>query len=224
MASEKTRQKIVDTFLALVGEHGWQPVSVADVAAGAGVKLSVLRGEFDSKIAFLEAFSRRTDQAVLDGIDRDMADEPARERLFDTLMRRLELLAGQKDAIRAIARAARSDPGLAVQLNRIATTSQMWMLTAAGIDAAGPRGRVKAQGLAVAFARVLRVWLKDDDPGLARTMAKLDRELARGARALDRLDGLAKWARRLSPFGSRKSGEREADQAADPDAAPAGSA
>ncbi|MGH6848068.1 MAG: TetR/AcrR family transcriptional regulator, partial [Methylocella sp.] len=28
--------------------------------------------------------------------------------------------------------------------------------------------------------RVLRVWFRDDDPGLASTMAELDRELTRG--------------------------------------------
>ena len=56
------------------------------------------------------------------------------------------------------------------------------MLTAADIGAAGPKGMVRAQGLAVLFAGVLRTWVEDDDAGLARTMAALDRELARGQR------------------------------------------
>jgi hypothetical protein len=41
---------------------------------------------------------------------------------------------------------------------------------------------VRAQGLALLFASVLRTWVDDDDPGLARTMAALDRALARGQR------------------------------------------
>jgi len=56
------------------------------------------------------------------------------------------------------------------------------MLTAADIDAVGPRGIVRAQGLALLFASVLRAWVHDDDPGHARTMAALDRALARGQR------------------------------------------
>jgi hypothetical protein len=32
------------------------------------------------------------------------------------------------------------------------------------------------------FASVLRTWVDDEDPGLARTMAALDRALARGQR------------------------------------------
>ena len=38
---------------------------------------------------------------VLAGGDVDMAEEPARERLFDVLMRRLEALAPYKEAIRS---------------------------------------------------------------------------------------------------------------------------
>jgi hypothetical protein len=64
------------------------------------------------------------------------------------------------------------------------------MMTAAEIGANGPKGVVRAQGLSLLFARVLCVWVKDDDPGLARTMAALDRELARGERWAGFLDDL----------------------------------
>ena len=36
----------------------------------------------------------------------------------------------------------------------------------------------------------MRVWLDDDDPGLARTMAALDKRLRRAERAVIRLDRL----------------------------------
>jgi hypothetical protein len=56
------------------------------------------------------------------------------------------------------------------------------MLEAAGIGASGPRGRLRAQGAALMFARVLAVWVDDDEAGLDRTMAALDRGLASGER------------------------------------------
>jgi hypothetical protein len=40
------------------------------------------------------------------------------------------------------------------------------MLTAANVDAAGPRGIVRAQGLALLFAGVLRTFVDDEDEGL----------------------------------------------------------
>ena len=48
----------------------------------------------------------------------------------------------------------------------MAVRSQQWMLTAAGIGASGPKGMVRAQGLALLFANVLRTWVDDDDDGM----------------------------------------------------------
>ena len=79
-------------------------------------------------------------------------------------------------------RSASLNPGLAFALNGLALRSQRWMLTAADIDAAGPRGLVRAQGLAMLYAAVFRTWLDDHDEGLSRTMAALDRALANCAR------------------------------------------
>ena len=64
----------------------------------------------------------------------------------------------------------------------MALRSQKWMLEAAGIGASGPRGALRAQGAALMFARVLSVWVDDDEPGLDRTMAALDRGLASAER------------------------------------------
>jgi hypothetical protein len=128
---------------------------------------------------------------VLSGGDADMAEEPPRERLFDVLMRRLEVLDGHKAAVRSLARSAMCNPGLALALNGLAVRSQQWMLTAADISAAGPKGMLRAQGLALLFAQVLRSWVDDDDDN-ARTMAALDRALARGQRWSGFLDDVCR--------------------------------
>src|SRR5207244_11958364 len=122
------------------------------------------------------------DRAVLAGGDADMDEEPPRERLFDVLMRRLEVLAPHKDAVRSLMRSAARNPGLAFALNSLAVRSQQWMLTAADIGASGPRGLLRAQGLALLFASVLRTWINDEDAGLAPTLAALARALGRGQR------------------------------------------
>jgi AcrR family transcriptional regulator len=174
------RERVIAAFMALLAEKPIERIGLAEIAAGAGVALSDLRGMFGSTVAILAAHMKEIDRAVLAGGDADMAEEPARERLFDVEMRRLEALAPHKEAVRSLARSATCNPGLALALNGLAVRSQQWMLTAAEIGASGPRGMMRAQGLALLFARVLRTWVNDDDPGLARTMAALDRALARG--------------------------------------------
>jgi AcrR family transcriptional regulator len=186
------RERIIAAFMALLGDKPIEQIGLAEIARAAGVSLSELRGQFGSTLAILAAHVKETDRAVLAGTDDDMAEEPPRERLFDVLMRRLEVLAPHKAAVRSLVRSAMRNPGLAFALNGLSVRSQQWMLTAADVDAAGPRGMVRAQGLAVLFASVLRTWVDDDDPGLARTMATLDRALARGQRWSGFLDGLSR--------------------------------
>jgi AcrR family transcriptional regulator len=186
------RARIIAAFMELLGEQRFEEIELAAIAARAKVSLAELREHFSSPFAILAAQVKATDRAVLEegAGDADMAEEPPRERLFDVLMRRIELLEAHKAAVHSLAQSAARNPGLAVALNSLSVRSQQWMLAAAGISAAGPKGMLRAQGLALMFASVLRAWLEDDDPGRARTMAALDRALGRCQRWAGLLDDL----------------------------------
>lgn len=208
MPESDSRDKIIDALMALAAKHPWNAVTLPAVAERAGVTLGALRAAYDGRLAILADFTRRTDETVLARIDMDMAGEAPRERLFDVLFSRLEELAPHKSAIGNLAEATRRDPLLALELNRIVTASMGWMLTAAGISAGGGRGALRAQGLAFVWARVLRVWLADDDPGLACTMAALDRQLRRAERMAIRLDRIGGFVQRhRRPDAKRRAGE-----------------
>src|SRR5918992_4702210 len=174
------RERIVRAFMQLLAEKPLERIDLSEVAKRASVSLARLREEFDTTLSILAAHMKAIDRAVLDGGDADLATEPPRDRLFDVLMRRLEALAPYKTSVRSLMRSARCNPGLALALNGLGVRSMRWMLIAAGISTSGGRGAFRAQGTAMIFARVLRVWVDDDDPGLARSMAELDRGLARG--------------------------------------------
>jgi AcrR family transcriptional regulator len=204
---ESERDRVVAAFMALLDDQPIEAIGFGDIAARAGVSLAALRNMFGSKLAILAVYLKEIDRHVLAGIDADMAEEPPRERLFDVLMRRIDALTPHKAAVRSLVHSAARNPGLAFALNGFAVRSQQWMLTAADIPAAGPRGMVRAQGLALLFASVLRTWLGDDDPGLARTMSALDRALARGQRASGLLDDLC----RIPAFACRMRSRRRRD-------------
>jgi len=203
-AAQTERDRIVAAFLALLADKPFAAIGFDDIAQRAGLSLAQLRGEFASTLAILAAHIKATDRAVLAQDMGDMAEEPPRERLFDVLMRRLDVLTAHRDAIRSLLRSARGNPPLALVLNGLAVRSQQWMLTAAGISASGPQGMIRAQGLAVLFASVLRTWVDDDDPGQARTMAALDRALARGQRVAGLLDDLCSIPSRFCGLRARR--------------------
>jgi AcrR family transcriptional regulator len=197
--------------MVLLAEKPIEQIGFAEIARRAGVSLAELRGSFDSTLAILAAQMKDIDRQVLSGSDPDMAEEPPRERLFDVLMRRIETLDAHKEAVRSLARSAGRNPGLALALNGLAVRSQQWMLTAADISASGPRGMVRSQGMALLFASVLRTWLDDNDAGHARTMAALDRALARGQRWSGFLDDL--WAIPACVCGPRPRRRRRDEDA-----------
>jgi AcrR family transcriptional regulator len=198
------REKIVAAFLKLLADRAFEAISFPAIARASGVSLAALRGEFSSTLAILAAHMKATDRAVLAAESTEMEDEPARDRLADVLMRRLDILAPHRDAVRSLLRSARRDPPLAFALNGLAVRSQRWMLTAAGIGSSGPLGLLRAQGLALLFASVLATWIHDDDRGQARTMAALDRALARGQRFAGLMEDLCALPERVRRSRSRR--------------------
>ena len=202
------RDKAIAALLELLREQSFESIGMGRIAEGAGLSLAELRAEFGSVLSILAAHIKDVDRAVLAAQDADMADESPRERLFDVLMRRLDILEPHKEAVRSLLRSASCNPGLALALNGLAVQSQQWMLTAAGIGASGPKGMLRAQGLAMLFANVLRTWIDDDDEGHARTLAALDREMARGQRLAGLLDEVCRIPERARDLVRRSRGPR----------------
>ena len=101
-----------------------------------------------------------------------------RERVFELVMRRLDAMAPYKDgpagARRARRRAIRPCwPAACCNLDRLGR----WLLDAAGTTDGRLIDAVARRVLAAIYVRAFNVWLDDDTPDLARTLAELDRRL-----------------------------------------------
>jgi len=174
--------------------------AVEDAHRGLGRRVS----ERCSKLGILADWSRRIDIAVLEQGPAEEGERGARDRLFEVLMRRFNALGAYKDALRRLARSARRDLRLACALETIVARSQKWMLVAAGIHKSGRAGSIAIRGAELVYVEVMRIWLDDDDPGLARTMAALDRSLRRGERAMQWLDDVCGFFPRFADRAGRR--------------------
>lgn len=173
----------------MIAERGWRCADIDAAALAAGVTRAEFLREFDSLYEVLIAVSRRANAAMFEeAADLDPA-EPPRERLFAVLMRRFEAAADERPALKALMRAVPFDPLLgAVMLRNLALFARH-ALEAAGIGGHGLIGLARVKGLAsLVLAPVIRVWLEDATPDLARTMAALDQALRRYERLVGRLD------------------------------------
>ncbi|MCZ8377197.1 MAG: TetR/AcrR family transcriptional regulator [Beijerinckiaceae bacterium] len=194
------RDRVVDALMALAAEREWADIPLETIAEQAGLGLADLRDLFPSKGAMLGGFVRRIDRITLEGTPADLIDQPARDRVLDLMLRRFDALRPYRHALRSIHRAFRGDvPGL-LALNQQALNSWRYLLASVGIETEGPMGLVKLQGAILVFARVMPVFLDENDETLPKTMAALDRELSRGEWVLRRAEGLDRLMAPLRGF------------------------
>jgi AcrR family transcriptional regulator len=209
LTTEKGRY--ISAALALAAEKPWADVTLAEIAARAGSGLVGLRAEFASKARILEAFVRLVDDEVLSRTPHREEGQSARDALFEVLMSRFDVLGPWKPAIRSMTRSGAPEPGQIVGI----LASNRWMLEAAGSGSSGLEGAARTAGLASIYAGAFRTWLDDDDPGLARTMAALDRRLRRGERAMRRAHDVVDGVRRVAGamFGVAQTMRTRMDEA-----------
>jgi AcrR family transcriptional regulator len=186
--------KIIDAALACIARRGWRRLSLADIAAEAGLPILRVYRLFSSKPAILCGFFRRIDETVLAAPPEGEPDERPRDRVFDLLMRRFDALQPYRAALDVLARDLPTDPLAALAAGAGLLRSMRWMLEAAGISAEGLGGAVAVKLTAAAYLATLRVWRRDESPDLAPTMAALDR----------RLRGIERW------YGSARRSPDEA--------------
>jgi len=172
--------RILAAALTCASKKSWADVTLLDIAEAAGLPLIDLRGQFNTKDSIIAGLLRATDDEVLKRAPKRAEGQEPRDVLFDILMTRFDVLAPHKAALKSIHASGPADFALAGPF----LSSMHWMLQAAGIGTDGVGGGLRVSGLAMVYASVFRVWLDDDDAGLARTMAALDRRLRRGERSV----------------------------------------
>jgi AcrR family transcriptional regulator len=177
------RDRIIDATLALIARDGWRRLSMAAIAAEAGLPILNLYRAFSSKTAILCGFFRRIDEALLAVPVEAEIDERPRDRVFDLLMRRFDALQPYRGAIEVLGRELPTDPLAAITAGAGLLRSVAWMLETAGISANGLGGALAVKLTAAAYMATVRVWLRDDTTDFAPTMAALDR----------RLRGIERW-------------------------------
>lgn len=182
------RAKAVRAALDLAKERSWGDITLSDIAGAANVGLADLRRDFTCKSDILRAFQAEIDAEVLAKARVAGETQSPRDRLFDIVMTRFEVMQPYKQALKRIAAYLCCRPGEGAPLLCGSLASQYWMLAGSGAKLDGPGGALRVAGLAAIYGRVFQVWLDDDTPSLDKTMAALDKRLGKGERMLSGIE------------------------------------
>jgi hypothetical protein len=172
-------EALLTAAFALAARDGWHSVSVAAAAALADLPLDRARARFAGRDAILLRFGRLADTAACDAAG---ADGTPRDRLFDALMRRFDVLQVHREGVRALLAALPTNPALALLLATTTRHSMGDILEAAGLGSTGLRGLLRTKGLMAVWLYATRTWEADASPDLSATMAALDRALTQAER------------------------------------------
>jgi AcrR family transcriptional regulator len=201
----ETEADLLEQAFTLIAEQGWRDFSLTALARRAGVPLSKVYAAFPTRAAVLPALGRRLDEAML---DLDPAEEFAgmspRERVFELVMRRLDAMAPFRAGLRALGESGGDIDVLASACGNLGRATG-WLVDASEAPLGPLRRAVAGPVLGLVYARVVQVWLRDDTPDRAETMAELDRRL-------NQAEGLARWTDWLD---GREGDRREDSPAAD---------
>lgn len=177
--SQEIKSKVVEHALKLAAQLGWEHTRLSDIADSAGLSLADVQGHFDCKTDILVAFGRMIDHKVLQNMGKADLSMTPRDRLFDILMERFDVLNDHRPGLISILESFRYDPKQAVISLPYLCNSMTWMLEAAGEETHGFRGALKVAGLSGVYLKVLKTWKDDDSADLSKTMAALDKDLGR---------------------------------------------
>jgi hypothetical protein len=207
------RSKAVRTAFDLAKERSWGDIGLTDIARAANLDLADLRREFSCKSDIIRAFQKEVDAEVLSRARPAGEAQSPRDRLFDVVMTRFEVMQPYKPALKRISSYLCCRPGEAAPLLCGSLASQYWMLAGSGAKLDGPGGALRVAGLAAIYGKVFQVWLDDQSPSHDKTMAALDQRLARGERMLSSLETACADACRIAcaflPRGWRRGDRSE---------------
>jgi hypothetical protein len=186
MDTNEFDKAVVAAVFGQAGLVGWRPVSLVGAAQDAGLDLARLRARFPNKTAVLLRFGVIADQEVLAAAP---ATGTPRDKLFDLVMARFDVLQTHRAGVLALIDALRTDPALGGLLWSATGRSMRWLLDAAGVPTGGVVGALRVNGMGLVWGYALRAWEKDESADLSATMAAVDRALDRAMQAENMVPG-----------------------------------
>jgi len=192
------KDQMIDSALALAAIGNWGEIDFDDIIADAQIDRKEVLEYFDDKGDILIAYGRLVDKQMIENAalkplgDVEITEENQsliRERLFDLIMERFDVLNENRSAVLSILGGIKFDPKQAIIALPHLTKSIGRILEEAGETLGGIKGCAKITGLTAVYLYTVKSWCDDDTADMAKTMAVLDKSLGFAEEAANTLSG-----------------------------------
>jgi AcrR family transcriptional regulator len=177
---ESIKTKLIHAALQCAANNRWDEVSMTQIARAAKIDPEHVIPLFADKTDILCAYGRQVDAEVAKALGgQSVEGDSPKDRLFDVLMERFDVLNDNRAAVISILDSMTFDPKQTVIALPWLCRSMTWMLELSDISTQGWKGALRVTGLTAIYLKVLRDWAKDESADMAATMASLDSALNR---------------------------------------------
>ncbi|MAZ76453.1 MAG: TetR family transcriptional regulator [Micavibrio sp.] len=184
------RTQMIATALDLAADGQWEMIDLSDIAEQAGVSSVDALELFDEKTDILAAYDRIVNRHAIEEVDLS-DDLPCRDKLFDLVMARFDILNENRGALLNILGSFKGDPKEALLSFPHLGKSMARLLDASGLQTNGISGALRVTGMVGLYLYVVKTWKEDESADMGKTMVTLDKGLDKcqmfNASILDRL-------------------------------------
>jgi AcrR family transcriptional regulator len=165
--------ELLETLFQIISEHGWQELSLPEMAQKCGMPFSTFYAIFPSRQAIPSELFKLINQEVIDALTEFDLEQSKDELLFDVFMSRFEHLAPFKAGIKEMLKHLAFNPCLVICGASSLIKSMQLYTDTIGIKRS-PQLILKLLWL---HYRTLQQWLDDDTDDLELTMVELDHQI-----------------------------------------------
>ena len=176
-SKELSRMDYVRAALVVAQSLPWDMVTLQDISDEAGGSLAQMREYFDDKTDILGAYGAHIDREMLSEVEQLDKNMSVRDKLFELMMIRFDVIENDRNAVVSIVRSLRSDPKSMLYSLPHLCRSMEWIFEGSGVQVNGIKGSAKIIGLTMVYLNTLRAWINEENPDLSDTMAALDKGL-----------------------------------------------
>ena len=171
-------ERIISAMLSLAAKEAWQSISLSDIVEQSGLSMSDVIGFYDDKTDVLAAYDRQINKRLADEMGgQSLEGDSDKDKLFDILMERFEILNEHRAANLSILNAITLDPKQIILTMPWVCKAMALVLEMANVPSHGWQGAIRITGMTAVYLKTLRIWIGDENADLSATMAALDKNL-----------------------------------------------
>ena len=183
-ATKAKLNKIIKATLDLLRDHELDNITFLMISKKCTLDANDIKRYFLDIDSIIHAYFDDIDLRMIDSYSSNVTEETGKEIIFNIIMSRLDLLNENKISVK---RLVKGKSNLKISFFIRSSRIQKWILQEANIHSIGFERTINQYGLMYLYARIINVWLEDNDPMMSKTMAFLDKSLTNGEKYIQNM-------------------------------------